>query len=83
MRRGLEFRATTVALDPESTLVLYTDGLIERRAIATDERLAALLDAATASCHEPPATMCAALRDTLRDERREDDATVLTLRLRA
>lgn len=83
LRHSVPFRTTTLELRGESTLVLYTDGLIERRTVGIDERLAALVAAAAKHRHEPPGQICTILRDDLRDERREDDATVFALRLDA
>ncbi|MCX4751569.1 SpoIIE family protein phosphatase [Kitasatospora sp. NBC_01287] len=41
---GVPFEATTLGLAPEDRLVLYTDGLVETRDQAIDERLRTLLD---------------------------------------
>ncbi|HET6505021.1 MAG TPA: SpoIIE family protein phosphatase [Amycolatopsis sp.] len=42
-----EFAETTTVLRPDDMLVLYTDGLIERRSVVIDESLARLSSAAT------------------------------------
>ena len=39
--QNAEFRAASLWLDPGASLVLYTDGLIERRAVSIDDRLGA------------------------------------------
>jgi serine phosphatase RsbU (regulator of sigma subunit) len=83
LRHAAPLHPTSIELRPDSTLLLYTDGLIERRDVGTDERLAALVASAAAHRDEPPDQLCTTLCDELRDERREDDATVLALRLHA
>lgn len=80
--RQVTFRPERVALAPTATLVLYTDGLIERRDVAIDVRLATLTEVAAGIGPDvPPQSACELLRDSLRDERREDDATVFAIRL--
>ena len=44
---GVPFRTTTVDLEPEDRLVLYTDGLVESRRQPIGDRLRALLDLLT------------------------------------
>lgn len=71
---------------PESagaTIVLYTDGLIERRGEALDDGLARLLTAALAAAGGGPEAMCDALIARLLDSQREpDDTALLVARLR-
>ncbi|MEU5210003.1 SpoIIE family protein phosphatase [Streptomyces sp. NPDC020742] len=66
---GVPFETTTIALAPDDQLVLYTDGLVETRHHAIDERLETLrglLDVPDASLEET----CDRL---LRELRRPDD----------
>ena len=79
--RQVTFRPQAVGLDPDATLVLYTDGLIERRGVDIDTRLGALVAAAAAiGADTEPQRVCELLRDALRDDARTDDATVFALR---
>ena len=78
------YRPEPIALAPDATLVLYTDGLIERRDVGLDVRLVALTEvAAGIAPATTPQRTCEILRDSLRDDRREDDATVFAIRLAA
>ena len=82
--RRVSFRPEPVALAPDATLVLYTDGLIERRDIGLDVRLATLVDVARQiDAGSTPQATCELLRAALRDDLREDDATVFAIRLAA
>lgn len=79
--RQVTFRPQAVGLDPDATLVLYTDELIERRGVDIDTRLGALVAAAAAiGADTEPQRVCELLRDALRDDARTDDATVFALR---
>lgn len=75
------FRPEPVTLPADATLVLYTDGLVERRGVGLLARLDALVEAAgRLDAAVAPQRACALLRDWLRDEQREDDATVFAIR---
>ncbi len=66
-------------LAPATTVVLYTDGLVERRGFALDHGLARL--AAAADPIHPPARLCATLRDRLLGAGpHEDDVALLAVR---
>jgi len=52
-------------LKPDSQIVLYTDGLIERRGVIVDEGLRLLSDVATGLAERDPEAICDALIDTL------------------
>ena len=63
-------------------LVLYTDGLIERRDRDLDEGFAALARAAADLRGQPAETVCATLMDRLLpDQEHEDDVCLLVLRI--
>jgi serine phosphatase RsbU (regulator of sigma subunit) len=71
-----------VAVEPGDLLVLYTDGLIERRDSDLDQGFAALADAAGDLHGRPAEAACAALMDRLLpDEEHEDDVCLLVLRV--
>jgi phosphoserine phosphatase RsbU/P len=70
------------AVEPGDLLVLYTDGLIERRDRNLDEGFAALAGAAGDLHGEPAETVCAALMDRLLPgQEHEDDVCLLVLRV--
>jgi PAS domain S-box-containing protein len=69
-----------VAVDPDDLLVLYTDGLIERRDRDLDEGFAALIRAADGLGGQPAETVCTALLDRLLPNmEHEDDVCLLVL----
>ena len=68
---------TETTLAPGESLLLYSDGVIERRAESLDVGLGRLVAVASASVD--PAQLCAALMSVCRDPDGEDDATVLVL----
>ncbi len=74
-----------IALEPGSTLLLYTDGLIERRGETLDEGLQrlqrALSDLATADL--PFEDLCDQLLGRVLPERPEDDIALVAVRLPA
>lgn len=67
----------TFALEPGEALILYSDGLVERRAEEIDEGLARLLRVAGGT-HDATA-LCVKLMVECRDPDGDDDATVLTI----
>jgi phosphoserine phosphatase RsbU/P len=70
------------ALEPGDLLVLYTDGLIERRDRDLDNGFAALARAAGDLHGRPAETVCAMLLDRLLpDQEHEDDVCLLVLRV--
>lgn len=72
---------TRVALDRGATVLLYTDGLVERRGQSLDEGLAALVELLRQRCDLPLDELCdAALHDLLPD-RPEDDVALVAVRL--
>jgi len=78
----VEYESATGSLGPGSTLLLYTDGLVERRDETLDERLELLLrevaGAGAVSLRRLPETIAAAL---LADGPQTDDAALLAVRL--
>gem|GEM_PF-4675918 len=67
-------------LAPQDLLVLYTDGLVERRGLLLDDRLAELAQTVAAAAvheHDLPERVMAAM---LRDSGRRDDACLLVVR---
>jgi phosphoserine phosphatase RsbU/P len=72
-----------LTLAPGSTVLFYTDGLIERRRESLDDGLDRLLREATAHREESPAALVAALVHALRDPVHADDVCVLAARVTA
>ena len=64
---------------PGDTLLLYTDGLVERRGVGLDEGLAWLVEVAGAGADEALDELCDRLLREVR-ETREDDVVVLAVR---
>ena len=62
-----------------STLVLFTDGLVESRSADIDEGLAGLLAAASASGTSDPDLLCDRLLEQLTGAHRADDIALLAL----
>lgn len=78
----LAHRAEDVPMAPGDRLVLYSDGLIERRSRPIDESLDALLRAASASAHLSVDDQAGWLVDTLTAGTDvEDDVTVVVVEL--
>ena len=71
----------TCAVAPGGTLLLYTDGLVERRTEPLTDGLDRLLAQADAHRDEPPAAFVPALVHALRDTEAADDVCVLAARL--
>ena len=71
----------TLVLEPGATLVLYSDGLVERRGVAIDVGLEELRAAAEHSCGLGVDDLCEALVGELLDGRViQDDVVVLVIR---
>lgn len=70
------------ALGTDSTIVLYTDGLIERRGEPLDRGFARLASAASARAGTPVEEMCDRLLADLLDGFSQDDVVVMAARLR-
>ena len=68
-------------LDRGSTVLFYTDGLVERRGQNLDEGLARLRDALEELADHTLEELCDAVLDRLLPERREDDVALVAVRL--
>ncbi len=77
-RRG----ESVVTLDCGTTVLLYTDGLIERRGADLDEGMARLRAAATELAALPLDGLCDQLLDQLVHGKPEDDVALVAIRLR-
>jgi serine phosphatase RsbU (regulator of sigma subunit) len=69
----------TVDLEPGATVLLYTDGLVERRGSSVDEGMARLVEAVTAAAHRPLAELCDRLLAGLAGAV-DDDVALLAVR---
>ena len=78
---NVDFSTTTVALHPGDELVLYTDGLVETRDLAIDERLDDLL-ALLAKPQRSLDETCDLLLNALRRPGDHDDVALLIARAR-
>jgi PAS domain S-box-containing protein len=79
---GKHFASARVELEPGSLLVLYTDGLIERRDRIIDDGLAWLAEQTSALCTEPAAVICRRLVEhSFASAPSADDICVLVLRV--
>ncbi|MFK0171564.1 SpoIIE family protein phosphatase [Streptomyces sp. NPDC090306] len=72
-----------IALPPGSTLVLYTDGLVESRSTPLDVSLARMRDHAAALAHESLPDFADGLLKRTRPDDNGDDAALLALRIPA
>jgi anti-sigma regulatory factor (Ser/Thr protein kinase) len=78
---GLPFESVELKLEEGSRLVLYTDGLVERRDQDIDTGLE-LLREAVAHAGQSPEESCDAVLDALLPERQGDDIALLVARTR-
>jgi serine phosphatase RsbU (regulator of sigma subunit) len=74
-------RHHTVALRPGATVVLYTDGLVERRDATLDDGFARLLAVAPDLAARPVSEICDAILDRMAPDL-TDDIALLALRVR-
>jgi GAF domain-containing protein/anti-sigma regulatory factor (Ser/Thr protein kinase) len=75
------YAQASVELVPGSTLLLYTDGLVERRDRALEDGLTQLRSAVGSGPPEPAALVEHVLAGLLGEGEREDDVAVLAVRL--
>ena len=80
---SLEFEAGEVLLQQGSTILLYTDGLVERRGTPLDEGLRMLAEAAAASEDDPEELVETVLGALIGENERPDDVAVLAIRFAA
>ncbi|MCW2617017.1 MAG: Serine phosphatase RsbU, regulator of sigma subunit, partial [Modestobacter sp.] len=69
-----------VVLAPGSTLLLYTDGLVERRDEDLDQGMARATAALREGRHLPPVELARLLTDQLLDDAPDDDVAFLVYR---
>lgn len=72
---------SVVSLDRETTVLLYTDGLIERRDSVLDDGMDRLRTAAAELAHRPLDELCDQLIERLVEDRPEDDVALVAIRL--
>jgi serine phosphatase RsbU (regulator of sigma subunit) len=77
---GGERPEAEVELPPGSTLLLYTDGLIERRDEALDEGIARATEALVEGRHLAPAQLGALLTERLLADAPDDDVAFVLFR---
>ena len=80
---SLEFESGEVLLQQGSTILLYTDGLVERRGTPLDEGLRRLAESAAASEDDPEELVESVLGALIGDNERPDDIAVLAIRFAA
>lgn len=74
-------RESVIRLDRETTVLLYTDGLIERRRSHLDDGMERLRSAAADLAHRPLDELCDELIERLVEGRPEDDVALVAIRL--
>lgn len=74
------YATATLTMPPGSTLIGYTDGLVERRGEDIDAGLARLVAAAVEHGSAPVADLLTRLLESLREEGAADDIALLALR---
>lgn len=74
------YEAATFTMPPGSTLLAYTDGLVERRGEDIDTGLGRLVEAAQLYADAPVSDLLTSLLDALRGEGAADDIAMLALR---
>jgi PAS domain S-box-containing protein len=72
---------SVISLDRGTTVLLYTDGLIERRDSVLDDGMDRLRAAAAELAHRPLEELCDQLIERLVDGRPEDDVALVAIRL--
>jgi serine phosphatase RsbU (regulator of sigma subunit)/anti-sigma regulatory factor (Ser/Thr protein kinase) len=76
-----KYRQQTVELPAGAVLVLYTDGLVERRGRSIDEGLSDLRDAVAPAFHDPDSLLESVLERVVGGGERSDDIALLAVRL--
>jgi serine phosphatase RsbU (regulator of sigma subunit) len=80
VRAGRERPEADAVLTPGSTLLLYTDGLVERRDEVIDEGMARAVEVVTGGRHLPPAELAELLTERLLTDAPDDDVAFLLYR---
>lgn len=75
------YRQHTLELPAGSVMLLYTDGLVERRGASIDEGLAALCDAMARAPTDPDRLLEHVLETVVGEREREDDIALLAVRM--
>jgi GAF domain-containing protein/anti-sigma regulatory factor (Ser/Thr protein kinase) len=77
------FVSGTAQLDPGSTILLYTDGLVEHRNLSLDDGLALLADAAASGYDDPEELADAVIGALVGERERPDDVALLAVQFTA
>ncbi|WNV87159.1 SpoIIE family protein phosphatase [Umezawaea sp. Da 62-37] len=80
VRRRATYREATAVLAPGASIVLYTDGLVERRDAPIDVGLDRLLDVVRAGGGSAPDVLARGVTDAMLAEGHDDDVALLVLR---
>jgi anti-sigma regulatory factor (Ser/Thr protein kinase) len=75
------YEESVVPLDPGSSVLLYTDGLVERPTVPLNDGLAALAEAASGLEAADPDELCRTLPARVLEGRSADDMALLAIRL--
>jgi PAS domain S-box-containing protein len=78
---SLPYEESVALLRPGATLVLYTDGLVDRRDVAVERGLERLLEAATNKADSDIDDLCGGLLEALVPTDASDDVAILAARL--
>src|SRR5690606_33089349 len=82
LRGGVPYRQAEEVIEAGSSVVLYTDGLVERRGEVIDEGLERLAGAAAALRDQAPDPLVAGLvQDVVDDAPHADDIALVAVRL--
>ncbi len=77
------FETGAAELEEGSTIILYTDGLVERRDRSLDAGLSLLASSATGSDDDPETLVDTLIGELIGDDERPDDVAILALRFAA
>jgi serine phosphatase RsbU (regulator of sigma subunit) len=77
---GLPYESVTISIAPASTLIAYTDGLVERRNEALDVGMERLRQAASAEALSVDDLLTSIVDDFFADEVSDDDTAILAIR---
>ncbi|WP_245886890.1 SpoIIE family protein phosphatase [Umezawaea tangerina] len=80
VRGRTTYREETALLAPGASIVLYTDGLVERRDVPIDDGLGRLLDVVRAGSGSAPDALTGAVTDAMLADGHDDDVALLVVR---